>query len=77
MAQLLVRGLEDAVVAELRKRAARNGHSVEAEHRAILRAALAPGGGPVSLKEQLAAMPPVGQDGDFARLRPKPRRARR
>ena len=60
MAQLLVRGLEDAVVAELRKRAA-----------------LAPGGGPVSLKEQLAAMPPVGQDGDFARLRPKPRRGRR
>lgn len=77
MAQLLVRSLEDAVVAELKKRAARNGRSVEAEHRAILRAALLSGPDAASLKAQLAAMPPVGQDEDFARLRPKARRGRR
>lgn len=77
MAQLLVRNLEDAVVAELKKRAARNGQSVEAEHRAILRAALADGYQAASLKQLLAAMPPVGRDEDFARARPSPRRGRR
>jgi plasmid stability protein len=77
MPPLLVRGLEEAVVAELRRRAARNGRSVEAEHRSILRAALAPDGEAISLKAQLTAMPPVGQDVDFARIRPKPPRARR
>ncbi len=41
MAQLLVRNLDDALIARLRARAARNGRSVEAEHREILRAALA------------------------------------
>ena len=76
MGQLLVRGLEEAVVAELKRRAARNGRSVESEHRAILRAALASGGETISLKAQLAAMPPVGRDDDFARIRTKPRRAR-
>ena len=43
MAQLIVRKLESDVVAELRKRAARSGRSMEAEHREILRAALRPG----------------------------------
>jgi len=76
MAQLLVRSLEDAVVTELKKRATRNGHSVEAEHRAILRAALVAGGEAASLKQHLTAMPPVGKDDHFARLRPKPRRGR-
>jgi len=41
MAQLLVRNLDDALIARLRARAARNGRSVEAEHREILREALA------------------------------------
>lgn len=41
MAQLLVRGLDDALVAKLKARAARNNRSVEAEHRALLEQALA------------------------------------
>ncbi len=45
MAQLVVRRLEEAVVRELRKRAARSGRSMEAEHREILRTALRPGRG--------------------------------
>ena len=40
MAQLIVRNLEERVVAVLRQRAARRGVSMEEEHRTILRAAL-------------------------------------
>jgi antitoxin FitA len=40
MPQLLVRNLDPRVVAALRARAARRGHSAEAEHRAILEQAL-------------------------------------
>jgi plasmid stability protein len=40
MASLIVRGLEEALVARLKARAARTGRSVEAEHRRILREAL-------------------------------------
>ena len=76
MAQLLVRNLEDEVVAELKKRAARSGRSVEAEHRAILRNALGRGPGRKSLKDLLAAIPPVGDDADFARPRQGPRRVK-
>ena len=74
MAQLLVRNLEDEVVAELKKRAARTGRSVEAEHREILRAALGRGGSRQPLKELLASMPSAGEDADFARPRQRPRR---
>jgi antitoxin FitA len=42
MAQLLVRGLTDDTVRRLRERAQARGRSAEAEHRAILEAALAP-----------------------------------
>lgn len=42
MAQLTVRDLEDGVAEMLRVRAAANGRSAEAEHRMILKAALAP-----------------------------------
>jgi plasmid stability protein len=76
MAQLVVRRLESRVVVELRKRAARSGRSMEAEHREILRAALLPARGRKSLKELLLGMPAVGQDSDFARLKGGPRRAR-
>ena len=76
MAQLLVRNLEDEVVAELKKRAARSGRSVEAEHREILRLALVRGPGRTSLKDQLKSIPPGGEDADFARPRQKPRRVR-
>jgi plasmid stability protein len=42
MGQLLVRGLDDKVIDTLKRRAARSGRSVEAEHRAVLERALAP-----------------------------------
>ena len=76
MAQLLVRNLEDEVVAELKKRAARNRRSVEAEHREILRSALRHGPARQSLKELLGSMPTAGEDADFTRPRQKPRRLR-
>lgn len=41
MATLTVRNLDDDIVRRLRMRAAENGRSAEAEHREILRAALA------------------------------------
>ena len=40
MAQLMVRNLDEAVVRELKKRAARRNHSAEQEHREILEQAL-------------------------------------
>jgi len=42
MGQLLVRGLDDRIIGSLKRRAERNGRSVEAEHRAILESALEP-----------------------------------
>jgi plasmid stability protein len=39
MAQILVRGLDDKVVARLKNRAATNGHSLESEARSILESA--------------------------------------
>ena len=67
MAQLLVRGIEDDVVRELKLRAARHGRSAEEEHRQILRKALRSQGAEQSLKDLLAAMPAVGSDRDFER----------
>lgn len=46
MAQILVRNVEDRVKARLQKRAKRNGHSMEAEARDILRNALHEGQAP-------------------------------
>lgn len=43
MAQFLVRDVPEEVAAELKRRAKKNGRSAEAEHRAILLAALKPG----------------------------------
>jgi plasmid stability protein len=42
MGQLIVRGLDDRLIQALKRRAARLGHSAEAEHRAILEQALSP-----------------------------------
>ncbi len=64
--QLIVRNLEEAVVRELKRRAARHGRSAEAEHREILRQALLGSAGR-PLKDLLLAMPPVGEDADFVR----------
>jgi plasmid stability protein len=76
MAQLIVRNLDEEVVAALKARAARNRRSVEAEHREILRAAVRPRGGRPSFKEWLARMPDVGTSRDFARRRARARRVR-
>ncbi len=67
MADLLVRGVDEELVKALKKRAGAHGRSAEAEHRAILAAALLT---PPrrNLAELLAAMPQVGRDGDFQRL---------
>lgn len=67
MANLLVRGVDEAIVRALKQRAGEHGHSTEAEHRAILCAALA---GPRrrSFAEVVAAMPDVGTDADFERV---------
>jgi plasmid stability protein len=67
MADLLVRGVDDALVRALKERAGAHGRSAEAEHRSILAAALAR---PQrrSFAEVLAAMPDAGTDADFARV---------
>ncbi len=66
VADLIVRGLDEALVKALRSRAAAHGRSAEAEHRAILAAALiAPRRR--TFAEVLSAMPDVGTDADFAR----------
>jgi plasmid stability protein len=66
MADLLVRGVDDALVQALKKRAGAHGRSQEAELRAILSAALL---SPPrrSLADLLASMPDVGVDADFQR----------
>lgn len=67
MADLLVRGVDEAVVRALKERAGAHGRSAEAEHREILAAALARPRRR-SFAEVLAAMPDVGVDADFERL---------
>jgi plasmid stability protein len=66
VADLLVRGVEEALVQALKKRAGAHGVSQEAELRAILADALL---SPPrrTLAEVLAAMPDVGHDADFER----------
>jgi plasmid stability protein len=67
VARLIVRSLPARLVREPGRRAARNGRSSGAEHRAILEEVLrAPPSGPM-LKELLLAMP-VGDDADLARI---------
>jgi plasmid stability protein len=67
MADLLVRGVGEELVRALKERAGAHGRSAEAEHRAILAAALARPRRR-NLAELLAAMPSVGTDADFARV---------
>ena len=68
MANLLVRGVDEAVVKALKERAGQHGQSAEAEHRAILVAALALPR-KRSFVEVLASMPNVGVDADFERVK--------
>ena len=76
MAQLIVRNLDDDLVRELKRRAARHGRPAEAEHREILRNALKPRVGEKSLKSLLLEMPAAGRDADFGRPRDVGRRVR-
>jgi antitoxin FitA len=75
MAQLVVRKLPDEVVRRLKQRAAARGHSAEAEHREILRAALLPRR-QSGFKALLLEMPDAGRDSDFERRRRRARRVR-
>lgn len=70
MPDLLVRGVDEALVKALKERAGAHGRSAEAEHREILAEALARPRRR-SLVEVLAAIPEAGSDADFERIGPK------
>lgn len=74
MAQLLVRNLEEELVRALQVRAAEHGRSTEAEHREILKEALAKKAPLLDFKAFLQSMPNVGDDADFERDRSFPPR---
>jgi plasmid stability protein len=61
---LVVRNLDPEIVQALKERAAQNGVSAEAEHRAILKSALSRPR-KRTFNEVLASMPNVGLDSDF------------
>ena len=67
MADLLVRGVDEALVRALKERAGAHGRSAEAEHREILAAALARPR-KRSFAEVLASTPKVDIDADFERV---------
>ena len=74
MSQLIVRNLPSTLVRKLKSRAVEHGVSAEEEHRRILGNALAgPDDDFPDLKAVLLAMPEVGTDTDFARLKQLPR----
>lgn len=66
MANLVVRNLDPCIVDALKRRAAKNGRSAEAEHRALLEELLLRPKGK-SFAEALVSMPNVGDDEDFER----------
>jgi plasmid stability protein len=70
MPNLIVRNLDERVVSALKRRAARNKRSAEAEHRSILETALLKTRRR-SLADVLASMPAVGRDEDFKRREPE------
>ena len=77
MPQLVVRKVEEKIVARLKERAGRNGVSMEEEHRRILREALAgKRAGRKSFKDYLLEMPNIGGDNLFERRRERPRKVR-
>lgn len=66
MAQLIVRNIEASVVRKLKQKAAKDGISMEEEHRRILRESLLAKPKPkMDFKEFLLTMPNVGEDSDF------------
>jgi plasmid stability protein len=68
-----VRNVDDGLVRALKRRATMHGRSAEAEHREILRDALAGDMERASFKHALATMPDVGTDADFTFERDLPR----
>lgn len=67
MPDLLVRGVDEALVKALKERAGAHGRSAEAEHREILTEALVRPR-KRALAELLASIPDVGTDADFERV---------
>jgi antitoxin FitA len=76
MGQLIVRNVDDALIRALKIRAAQKRRSAEAEHREILREALASRRTRRTLKDLLLEMPPVGDDAEFERPRDLGRKTR-
>jgi plasmid stability protein len=74
--QLIVRNVDDELIRALKMRAAQKRQSAEAEHREILREALAPRRKGKTLKDVLLQMPGVGDDADFERPRDLGRKTR-
>lgn len=75
MAQLLVRNIEEAVVRKLRQKAAKDGVSMEEEHRRILRTSLLGKSGRtrMNFKDFLLTVPDFGQNADAHRKGDYPR----
>lgn len=63
----VVRNLDSRIGDALKRRAAKNGRSAEAEHRALLKELLLNPKGK-TFAEALASMPDVGEDEDFERV---------
>ena len=76
MGQLIVRNVDDRLIRALKVRAVEKHRSAEAEHREILREALAPRRRGKTLKAFLLDMPSVGDDADFERPRDIGRKTR-
>jgi plasmid stability protein len=76
MGQLIVRNVDDTLIRALKIRAAEKRRSAEAEHREILREALAARRTRTTLKDLLLKMPGGGEDADFARPPDRGRRTR-
>jgi len=74
--QLIVRNVDDELIHALKMRAAQKRRSAEAEHREILREALASRRKRKTLKDALLDMPSVGDDADFERPRDFGRKTR-
>jgi len=71
-----VRNVDDELIQALKIRAAQKRRSAEAEHREILREALASRRKRRTLKDVVLEMPSVGDDADFERPRDVGRKTR-
>jgi plasmid stability protein len=74
--QLIVRNVDEKIIRALKVRAAQKRRSAEAEHREILREALASRRKRRTLKDAILEMPSVGEDADFERPRDLGRKVR-